>query len=184
MNIEQLVIDAKSGDAQAFRALFKEYRQFLEIAVYRHIWDKDFLLDVLQSVHYKVVAYIKQFKGHCHFSTWLYRIAINECREYNRKTARDRSHASWEEHEETWSDPNQQDGLAHLTRKELLEAISCAANTLSPALYEAFKCYYVKGENGKDAAVMLGISEAAFFVRLQETRQQIKMYLQKNGLLS
>lgn len=74
---QQLIQQAKEGDADAFRHLMERYlRQAYNIA-YRFVGDHDAAEDVTQEAFVKVHAALPAFRGDAEFGTWLHRIVVN-----------------------------------------------------------------------------------------------------------
>ena len=88
MNTKTLIESAQRGDRQSLRELLLEYRTLIESTVRRFVWDASGMEDVMQNVCVRVVSAIGSFSGACLFSTWLYRITVNECIDANRRHVR------------------------------------------------------------------------------------------------
>ncbi len=80
-----LVRRAAEGDELAFEELVKKYQKPVLNIIYRYTGDYDQAEDIAQEVFFKVWQKIKTFKGRSKFSTWLYRIVVNQCLDYRRK---------------------------------------------------------------------------------------------------
>lgn len=74
---EELVERCKTGDPEAFRALFRQHRVEVLRLVQRMLGRSSDLEDVVQEVFLQVYRSIRDFKGQSRFSTWLYRVAVN-----------------------------------------------------------------------------------------------------------
>src|SRR5215475_5587954 len=84
------VIDAcQQGDRDAFRLLFETYKdRVYSIAVYSSGGDMTFAEDVTQQIFLKLFTAIKQFRGDSEFTTWLYRLVVNQCLDERRRNKR------------------------------------------------------------------------------------------------
>ncbi|MDZ7343905.1 MAG: sigma-70 family RNA polymerase sigma factor [candidate division KSB1 bacterium] len=84
---------AQEGDGTAFEALVQMHdRQVLKLAVQmlNHLEDAQ---DVYQKIFIKVFCNLPSFRFESEFSTWLYRIVINQCINYRQwRSRRPRSH--------------------------------------------------------------------------------------------
>jgi RNA polymerase sigma-70 factor (ECF subfamily) len=85
----KLVKRAQRGDARAFAALFKGYRQPVHNFARQLLYDKDKVEDVVQDVSVKVYKNLGLLREPGAFKTWVYRICAMTCRDYNRKTGRE-----------------------------------------------------------------------------------------------
>jgi RNA polymerase sigma-70 factor, ECF subfamily len=80
-----LVLAARRGDSAAFRELYDTYRQPTWNLVVYSIGDSLQAQDVLQTVFLKVFRGLRSFRFQCRLSTWIYRIAHNECQDHHRR---------------------------------------------------------------------------------------------------
>ena len=80
MSIENrgLVARASSGDVDAFSKLLQEHSRLVHRVALRVLGAEE-AQDASQEVWIRVWANIKNFRGECAFSTWLYRITMNTC---------------------------------------------------------------------------------------------------------
>lgn len=97
---EEAILQARK-DPNAFRILYEKYFRQILLFVMRRVGDKSLAKDITQQVFFKALLNIGryQLRG-LPFSSWLYRIAINECGEYFRKGNRIRWVALEESHVE------------------------------------------------------------------------------------
>lgn len=81
----RLVEACRKGDAAAFDALLRHWQKPLFNFVYRHLGDPALAEDLVQETFVRVVQSIRRYAHRGSFSTWLYRIALNLCRDHRRK---------------------------------------------------------------------------------------------------
>ncbi len=72
-----LVSRARSGDAEAFRALVVRYQRKVYAVALGIVKDPDLAWDVAQDAFVRVHGHLGDFKGESAFSTWLFRIATH-----------------------------------------------------------------------------------------------------------
>jgi len=83
---EQLLIErAKSGDVESFETLIRNHQSYAYNIAYRMIGNEEDAKDAAQEALIKVFKNLKAFKGDSAFSTWLYRIVMNSCKDLLRK---------------------------------------------------------------------------------------------------
>jgi RNA polymerase sigma-70 factor (ECF subfamily) len=77
---ERLVSRLRARDTQAFREVVLRYQQKVLNLVYRLLGNREEARDIAQEVFVTVFKSIDSFRGESKFSTWLYRIAANHCK--------------------------------------------------------------------------------------------------------
>ena len=78
------------GDESALTRLVERYQKELYGFVYRQVGNQADAADLTQKVFVKLFLKAEQFNGDCRFKTWLYQIAINECKNHFRANDRQR----------------------------------------------------------------------------------------------
>jgi RNA polymerase sigma-70 factor (ECF subfamily) len=81
----QLVRRAQSGEEAAFEELIRRHQQRVFGLVSGILRRREDVEDVVQQVFLKVFVSLKRFDQRAAFSTWLYKISVNECWDYLRK---------------------------------------------------------------------------------------------------
>lgn len=79
---------AKDGDAEAFARLVGKYQKRLMLIAYQHtdcVHDAD---DIVQETFIQAFRSLKSLDKESSFSLWLYRICLNKCKEFMRKTGK------------------------------------------------------------------------------------------------
>src|SRR6185503_14881254 len=84
---EELVGLVGSGDEAAVRELLRRYERPLSNFIYRHTAGQD-VEDLFQETWVRVVRQARRFNPALRFSTWLFQIAINLCRDWHRRRRR------------------------------------------------------------------------------------------------
>jgi RNA polymerase sigma-70 factor (ECF subfamily) len=81
----ELIRRAQSGETAAYEELLHAHQQRVFAVVGGILRRREDVEDVVQQVFIKVYVSIRQFDLRSTFSTWLYKIAVNECYDYLRK---------------------------------------------------------------------------------------------------
>src|SRR5580700_5660992 len=81
----QLVRMAQSGKEAAFEELVRRHQQRVFALVSGILRRQEDVEDIAQQVFLKVYLSIKRFDQRAAFSTWLYKITVNECWDLLRK---------------------------------------------------------------------------------------------------
>jgi len=85
---EELVALATSGDADSFNLLVQRWERPIYALAYRVIGRQEEAQDVCQETFLRAYRSLPGFKGEAKFSSWVYRIALNLCRDWMRKQKR------------------------------------------------------------------------------------------------
>ena len=106
--VNQLVRQAKNGDRNAFGLLVRLYEERMIYLGYQILGNWEDARDAAQNTFVKAYEHLSGFQEKAQFSTWLYRIMVNQCRDFQRKKSRskltDVSHEEMLEAAETLSD--------------------------------------------------------------------------------
>jgi len=81
------IADFLAGDRSAFDSLVLRHQDMVFNLCYRMLGDREDADDCSQEVFVKVYRSLKDFRFDSSFSTWLYRIAVNTCRNHLKSTA-------------------------------------------------------------------------------------------------
>jgi RNA polymerase sigma-70 factor, ECF subfamily len=80
----ELVDDSIKGDRTSFSRLVLKYRDRILALCTRMLGSADEGEDAAQDTFIKAYGSLEQFRSEAQFSTWIYRIAVNTCRNYQR----------------------------------------------------------------------------------------------------
>jgi RNA polymerase sigma factor (sigma-70 family) len=81
----RLIQTALTGDDRAYKKLMKKYHDAIYSFIYRMIREKEQVEDLTQEAFIKAFGSLANFNEEYAFSTWLYKIATNNCIDYIRK---------------------------------------------------------------------------------------------------
>ena len=81
----ELIKRALNGDQKGYAAILKKYRAPLYNLLYRMVRNKMETEDLVQEAFIKAFSSLASFNDDYAFSTWLYKIAINNCIDHFRK---------------------------------------------------------------------------------------------------
>ena len=85
---EELVTRAQSGDQESFNQLVSRWERPIYALAYRTLGREDDARDVVQDAFLRAYRGLRSFKGEAKFSSWLYRITLNLCRDWIRRERR------------------------------------------------------------------------------------------------
>ena len=89
---ENDLINLAKKDSKYFAPIYKKYHEQIFRFIYQRMDSQDDAADVTSQVFLKALVNLKkyEFRGHP-FSSWLYRIALNEVNQHYRKTKKTRT---------------------------------------------------------------------------------------------
>ena len=82
---EELVASSLAGDPSAFDLLVLRWDRKIQGAIYRLMGSEEEARDLCQEAFLKAYRGLGGFKGEARFSSWLYQIALNLCRDRMRR---------------------------------------------------------------------------------------------------
>jgi RNA polymerase sigma-70 factor (ECF subfamily) len=85
---EELVARSRGGDLDSFNQLVLRWERPIYALAYRVIGREEEARDIAQETFLRAFRALKGFKGQAKFSSWLYRITLNLCRDWMRRERR------------------------------------------------------------------------------------------------
>lgn len=76
------------GDKEAFSVIVQKYQNMVFKYVYYQFNNYDEALDITQDIFITVMEALQSFRQESKFSTWLYSIMVNHCKNYRKKMNR------------------------------------------------------------------------------------------------
>jgi len=86
----ELIQRGKDGDVAAFEQLAEAYSRRIYNIGLRMLGNGEDAADMAQETLLKIYRNLSRFRGDCSFSTWVYRIGVNTCRDMLRAAYRNR----------------------------------------------------------------------------------------------
>jgi RNA polymerase sigma-70 factor, ECF subfamily len=176
-----LVLASKAGDTAAFEELVGRYDRKLFRLVYHILHNHHDAQDVVQETFIKVFQNLERFQAHSKFSTWLYRIAVNQSlmalRKQRNKSAGAAESSLTDEDEgqlpidvSDWR-PNPEE---QYKGSELRELLTRMLVELRPALRVVFIMRDIEGLSLQETAEALALTVAAVKARSLRARLEIR----------
>lgn len=130
---EELVERSVDGDVESFNQLILRWERPIYALAYRVIGREEDARDVCQETFLRAFRALPGFKGQAKFSSWLYRIALNLCRDWIRRQRRSRTVAMPEGFDlvELASEQGPVESIEDLVaRREMTRAVALAMRRL------------------------------------------------------
>jgi len=164
----ELVEQANRGDATAFTQLLERHYDLIYRVAYRSLVKRQDAEDITQDICVALPGKLKSFQGKSKFTTWLYQITLNQCRDYFRKYAVKQKTQADFIHINTLKQAIDEE------HKETLEWAYQAISSLSPPWHETAVLVVTEGLNHAEAAKVLGIKESTVSWRMMEVKKKLK----------
>ena len=176
---EDLVRLAKGGDNAAFGKLMERYQNKIYRLGRRMTETDEDAEDVLQEAFIKAFKSLRRFKEKSKFSTWLYRITVNQALMKLRKrkldaVSLDEPVATEEGSVQRDIEDDTPDPLQMLIETESLETLDEAIADLPPRHRAVFVLRHVEELSTEETARILKITVPAVKSRLHRTRMELK----------
>ena len=175
---EALARLAANGNAAAFDEIYSRHKSFVYSVALRMTGNAADADDLTQESFVSVFRGVGSFRGDALFTTWLYRLVINQVKMHFRyRSSRPEMQTSDGEIPEPWldmarrTDPGEQliDGLA----------IEKAMLMLPPGYRMAFILHDIKGYKHDEAAQLSGHTVGTWKSQLHKARASLKAVLSK-----
>ncbi len=171
---------AKEGDKKAFEEIFQLYHRRIYNAVYGMLSDADDAQDVTQDVFMRLHDALPTLRADEAFSTYLYRIALNLCRDRARRKKRvrfqsiDTPRMDDEGGSETMEFPDAGKLPEEtMTNDELQTRVRQAVSTLSEDHKSVIVMHHFQGMEVNDIAAILNVPTGTVKSRLARGRDQL-----------
>lgn len=181
----ELIQRAQHGDSQALAEIIEQHQQTIYHVALRMCGNPQDAEETLQETFLNAIQALPRFKGESKLSTWLYRIASNQCLMRRRRDAKAPVQFILDDGDDPaertpkyfidWSyNPDEL-----LLDAELQQVMEHAIGELPPKLRLAFVWRELEGLSTAETAEVLDISESAVKVRLHRARLQLRERLSR-----
>ncbi len=180
---EELVARSKGGDQDSFNQLILRWERPIYALAYRVIGREEDARDVCQDTFLRAFRALPGFKGEAKFSSWLYRIALNLCRDWMRKQRRAPTVQMPEGIDpiEMASERGPVESIQDLVeRKELSEVVAEAMKLLPEEQRTAIVLKEYHGMTFQEIADMQGVPLSTVKTRLYQGLNVLRRHLEKN----
>lgn len=182
---EELVARSMGGDVESFNQLVIRWERPIYALAYRVIGREEDARDVVQETFLRAFRSLGGFKGQAKFSSWIYRIALNLCRDWIRKQKRTPVLQAPEGVDviEMAADVGPTESIEDLVaRKALSEVVSRAMAVLPEEQRTAIILKEYQGLTFQEIADLLGCPLSTVKTRLYQGLLVVRRELEKQGV--
>ncbi len=187
----ELVDAFAGGDESAFDGLMARYSEPVFHFIYRHVFNEADARELTQEVFVRLFFNVAKFKPEAKFSTWLYQIALNLCRDHaksrrTRQTAVTDSLSTCEDDDER---PARDFAVETRTpsdeaaMREKMAALEAGMEALPPDLRTALVLTALEQRSHQECAELLKTTPKAVETRVYRARKQLHEWLAKAGFV-
>jgi len=184
---EGLVTRSRSGDTESFNQLVRRWERPIFALAYRTLGREEDARDVTQETFLRAFRALPGFKGDAKFSSWLYRIALNLCRDWMRRDRRTPMVAVPEgvEIHELAAEKQEVASVEDLAaRAELSEAVAKAMKLLPPEQRTAIILKEYHGLTFQEIADLMNCPLSTAKTRLYQGLTLLRRNLAEQGTYS
>lgn len=158
-----------SGDDEAFRYFLKEYKDMAFSVAMSVVKDEFIAQEVVQDAFVKAFNALKTFNRQSKFSTWFYRIVVNESLTRLKKMKKEiiSFNAEYE------TEIPDESFMSSLRDEEQTYLINEALNRMIPNESLALRLFYLQEESIKEVCEITGWSESNTKVTLHRARKNM-----------
>jgi RNA polymerase sigma-70 factor, ECF subfamily len=182
---EELVARSVGGDTDSFNHLIKRWERPIYALAYRTIGREDDARDVVQETFLRAFRGLGGFKGQAKFSSWLYRIALNLCRDWIRRERRAPVVAT-PDGVDLVELAGEGDGVERVddivVRKDLTRAVALAMRVLTEEQRAAIVLKEYHGLTFQEIADLLGCPLSTVKTRLYQGMLVLRRELERTGV--
>ena len=170
---QQLVRGAQAGDQAAFEELVRRHADRLHAVVRRRVDSAHDADEVTQEAFLRAWRALDRFEGDAAFSTWLYRIAVNEAHRRRERHSSPRRETSLDQQAVEPREPRP-GPAGEAEHNALRTALEGAIAELHPDLRAPLVLRDIEGLTTAEAAAVMQLGEAAFKSRLHRARLTVR----------
>lgn len=179
---EEIIRKCLNGEKEAYRIFIERYEDKIFNLIYRYVGSYHSAQDIAQESFVKAFESLKSFRNDARFSTWLYRIAVNKCKDFLKDRRRD--DVSLERiaapASSRYSSPfdGPEEGFL---RRERAMTINRAILALSPMYREAFLLRHMEGLSYYEMRKILGLPINTLKMRVFRARKSLRKMLKSSS---
>jgi RNA polymerase sigma-70 factor (ECF subfamily) len=173
------------GDADSFNQLVRRWERPIYALAYRTIGREEEARDIVQETFMRAFRALPGFKGQAKFSSWLYRIALNLCRDWVRRQRRTPTVSAPEGVDliELASEQGPAESIEELVaRRQMSEAVAEAMRALPEEQRTAIVLKEYHGLTFQEIADLQGCPLSTVKTRLYQGLSVLRRQLEASGM--
>ena len=185
-NEKALVQQAKAGDRNAFAALVSAYEGKIYNLALRYLGNREDAMDASQEVFLRVFRFLPGFQEESGFSTWIYRIGVNVCKDMLvKRNKRNELSLELPDDEDDYRTvevaDERYDPQAIVEQSDLRESLASAIAELPQQQREMIVLRDIQGLSYEEIGQVLCLESGTVKSRLSRAREKLRNFLTQNG---
>ena len=179
MNEIEIIEKVNKGDTSAFEALVQKYQARIYTLCRYLLKNPQDAEDAAQDTFVKAFQGLKSFRPSSTFYTWLYRIAVNTCLDFKRKSSLRSFYSSADMSEKLDMVPSKLPSPeSAYAAKESIHALRAALNSISEKLRVVIVLKEIEGLPYEEIAKVLDVSVGTVKSRISRAREELRKIMQ------
>ena len=187
INDIEIINRVLEGDKSAFAEIIKQYQNMVFRYVYYQFGNYDEALDITQDIFITVMEALNSFRQESKFSTWLYSIMVNHCKNYKKKNSRYSTVPlkvfRGEEEVDLQLQDTRENPEERIINEDSLRILKEEINKLPDDFREILTLRDIEGLSYNEISDILGINLSNVKVRIHRGREYLKNRLHARGLV-
>jgi RNA polymerase sigma-70 factor (ECF subfamily) len=180
MDEQRVIKQCLSGSAEQYALLVDRYKDMAYTIAYRIVGDGDTARDMAQESFIAAYSALKDFRGNSKFSSWLYRIIVNKCKDHLRARCESVSVEMVAEVLPGRERTPEQTASARQTG----DLVQKALNRMPLEYREVIVLKHIEGLSYEEIASIVGDSVPALKVRACRGREMLRNVLEHMGVMA
>jgi len=180
---EELVEAFRGGELSAFDTLVARWERRIRGAIHRVVGNEDDARDLCQETFLRAYRGLGSFKSEARFSSWLYQIALNLCRDRMRRR-RGRTLVSLDDVEEGAQElvTRRPSAFDLVESRDLAKTVAAAIGELAEEQREVIVLKEYQELTFQQVAEVLGVPVSTVKTRLYRGLAQLRERLERHGV--
>jgi RNA polymerase sigma-70 factor (ECF subfamily) len=167
---KDLIEACKRGDSSAFKQIYEMYKDKVFSLSFYMTRDKEAAKDITQQIFMRVFTSILTFQHKASFGSWLFRLAVNVCHDYQRSARRMKMFSTGVTDSVMAYEPAPTVEES-LCKEHALEMVQRVVMKLSPKLRTVVVLKYIEDLSYSQIAELLGCSIGTVSSRLNRSHK-------------
>ncbi len=177
--LQGLIRQVTKGSSQAYAQLIGQFERPVFSMCLQMLKDRDLATDAAQEAFISAYEKLHTFRMDAKFSTWLYRIAFNQCGSMLRKLKR-RPEISWDETDQEIAQESSGTDWSAYEAKEKQQMVHSCIRELAYDDQMVLQLFYLEEQSLEEMEKITGINRNTLKVKLHRARQRLEKKLIKS----